>query len=330
MSAEQLIRCPYCGSEFKVPHAITAATCPYCGYTFRVDTGKAIEEHYYFKVIFSSSRAFTRLMDFIARNYGAPADLKVAAVLRDSKLHYVPIHAVHAEADGECNYVEGMWFWRKSYEGDFVEVHDYFIPGTTEPWFTNLLRSYKFSLRGREYFKPKMIRMGKYYGITVPKEAAISEAERRIKEDLMSDLRSGCAGEKIIKSARTEYLGVTHYPIWEFTYEYKGIQMKALVDASSGRVIYAEHPQTLEAREKAGMMGAGIMIAGLIGGLVGGLIITNSFTWAILSGIGGLIIGAIAGAPALSRAFKKVVKTSEKLEEWSISEELLEKIHVFP
>ena len=331
MSGEAMLKCPYCGSEFRVPHAVSVATCPYCGYTFKVSTGEAITEHYYFKVVFSSSSAFDRLLRFILRNYGAPSDFHTATELRKALLHYVPIHAVHAEATGECIYTEGVWFWSKSYEGDFYEVGDYFILANREPWFSHIVENYRFSLRGREYFKPKMLRMGRYYNIMVSKEDAIKAASDAVVRDLMKDLNTGCNGNKVVKDVKTEYLGVTHYPIWEFTYRYGNVEMKALVDASSGRVIYAEYPQTLKAREEAGLIAGALIGIGAVGGGIGGLVTASGLMAAVMAGAGA-IVGLIAALPAIKRAFERVVKTSERVEDWNLllkAGKLLEEEGVF-
>ncbi len=323
MSGEGLtiLKCPYCGSEFRVPEGVATATCPYCGYTFHIRTGEKLEEHYYFKIVFSSSRGFERLLKFIERNFGAPADFITSAELRSATLHYIPIHAVHAEAEGECMYSEGFWFWKRSYEGDFYEVKDYFILGNNEPWFASMLEKFRFGLRGREYFKPKLLKIGKYYRVEVDREEAIRRARELVIEDLRKDLKTGCAGEEIVKNVRIEYLGVTHYPIWEFRYRYnryKSLDMKALVDASSGRTLYAEYPQTSKARKEAGVV-AGLLIGlGALGSALSG---SAFFEGGLATGAAavGAVLGLIAAIPALKHAFESVAKASERLEDWSLN-----------
>lgn len=325
-----VLRCPYCGATFGAPHMVNAATCPYCGYYFYVKSEKDVGEHYYFKVVFSSGRAFQRMLSFIARNFGAPEDFTSATSLRSATLHYVPIHAVHAEAEGECEYHEGLWFWRKSYTGDFVEVRDIFLPATSKFQYLEDLKGYRFSLRGREYFKPRVVRVGRYYPIESDKDAALRAADATIRKSLMKDLESGCAGRKTVTSVRLEYLGVTHYPLWELKYEYRGTLLTGLVDASSGRVVFAEHPIAWKAKEMASIMSAATIIPpALVGSAVGGALAGG--TMAAVGGVAGLIIGLVVAAPALAKVFKKVEKSRESLSDWGLFKErdMLESVSRF-
>jgi len=325
-----VLRCPYCGATFGAPHMVNAATCPYCGYYFYVKSGKDVGEHYYFKVVFSSGRAFQRMLSFIARNFGAPEDFASATSLRSATLHYVPIHAVHAEAEGECEYHEGLWFWKKSYTGDFIEVRDIFLPATTKFPYLDELKGYRFSLRGREYFKPRVMKIGKYYPIESDKETALKAADNAIRNSLMKDLESGCAGRKTITDVKLKYLGVTHYPLWELRYEYRGIPLVGLVDASSGRVVFAEHPIAWKAKEMAGIMSTATIIPpAVVGAAVGGALAGG--TMAAIGGIAGLIIGLIAAAPALAKVFKRIEKSRESLSEWGLFKEkdILENVSRF-
>lgn len=315
-----VLRCPYCGAVFGAPHMVSAATCPYCGYYFYVKSGEGVEEHYYFRVVFSSGRAFQRMLSFIARNFGAPEDFTEAATLRSATLHYVPIHAVHAEAEGECEYHEGHWFWRKSYRGDFMEVRDIFLPATRRFRYLEDLKGYRFSLRGREYFKPRVMKIGKYHPIESGKEEALKAADSAIRESLMKDLESGCAGRRAITDVRLEYLGVTHYPLWELGYEYRGMTLTGLVDASSGRVVFAEHPIAWRAKEVASIMSAGTVIPPAVTGLLVGAALGGGAV-AVVGGIAGLVTGLIVAAPALAKVFKRVEKSRESLSDWGLHRE---------
>ena len=306
------IKCENCYADFKVPHKVPVATCPYCGYTFIAD--KSVTEIYYFKVNFDSSKAFEKLMKFILRNFGVPPDFKLNTSLTVYSLHYIPFHTVKAEAKGICQYQEGIIF-RKGYKGKFIQVLDAYIPALPLPAGFDILTKFKFGLRGREYFKPRMTKMGKYYLAQYDKDYAINLAKLKVQEDLINDIRSACAGKEILEEIKTEYLGITYYPFWEIFYEYKGEKLRAIVDATNGRVLTSEYVIDPKAKKFALIAVAAVVIPALV---------TGSF-FGFSGSIIGLFVGLISSLPAFPRIFSKKIKAKEDFTEFELRSLIISK-----
>jgi hypothetical protein len=299
------IKCENCFADFKIPHKVPVATCPYCGYTFVVD--KNITEIYYFKVNFDSSKVFEKLLRFILRNFGVPKDFISNTYLTGYTLHYIPFHTVKAEAKGICEYKEGIIF-RKGYKGKFIQVLDAYIPASPLPINLEILTRFKFGLRGREYFKPRITKMGKYYLVQYDKEYALNLARIKVQEELMKDIRSACAGREILEEIKTEYLGITYYPFWEIFYQYKGEKLRAIIDATNGRVLYSEYIIDPKARKFASLAAISVIIPSTIIGSIfgfGGFVI-------------GLLVGILSSSPSFPKIFKKKIKAKEEFTEFDI------------
>jgi len=299
------IKCENCFAVFKVPHKVPIATCPYCSYTFIAD--KEITEIYYFKVNFDSSSSFEKLIKFILRNFGVPSDFKAETTIKNYTLHYFPFHIVKAEGKGKCLYKEGIFF-KKRYKGDFIEVLDFYIPASIISSNLEVITNYKFGLRGREYFKPRMTKIGKYYIVQFDKDYAINIAKSKVFESLKRDISSACEGEEIIEYIKTEYLGITYYPFWEIIYEYKGEELRGIVDATNGRVLYSEYIIDPKARKFASLAVISVIIPATI---VGSFFGTIGFFIGIVSAL-------ISSIPALPKIFLRKIKAKEIFTEFEL------------
>ena len=280
------IQCPTCSARFKVPDTVSVATCPYCGTTFHVHTGKeAEEEHYFFSPMKEDPAG--KLLKFLSRQYGAPADITGARVTK-KELHWVPVHFFYAH---------GRYRRWETIEEVFFEG----VPAGSP--LASLLDGYPFPVRGKRFFDQSIVGKGEYYEPELLKE----DAEKRVYEHLISALRSEALEEdKPFESGdeveyEIKYQGLVHYPVWEVAYEYNGEEFRDnYVDGSDGRVIKAEYPLMSEARKKATVLGAGLLGTGLILGVIAAGLYGS--VWGILGGL------ASAGAGAYGIFRKGTVK----------------------
>jgi len=267
------VTCPTCSAKFKVPDTVSIATCPYCGTTFHVHTGEESQvDHFFFPPMKEDPAG--KLLKFLSRQYGAPADIVDAKVTK-KELHWVPVYFF---------YLHG-----RSKSKETVEEVEFFGIPAGSP-FTTLLTEYPFPIRGKRFFDESIVKRGKYYEPDLDREKAETIARSRLESALKREAseESAYAGGLELN---VKFQGLVHYPLWEIHYEYGGERFVNFVDGTDGRVIRAEYPLMSEARKKATLLGAGVIGTGLILGVaasvaVGGL-------WGLVGGFAGGFAGAL-------------------------------------
>ena len=267
------VTCPTCSAKFKVPDTVSIATCPYCGTTFHVHTGEESQvDHFFFPPMREDPAG--KLLKFLSRQYGAPADIVDAKVTK-KELHWVPVYFF---------YLHG-----RSKSKETVEEVEFFGIPAGSP-FTTLLTEYPFPIRGKRFFDESIVKRGKYYEPDLDREKAETIARSRLESALKREAseESAYAGGLELN---VKFQGLVHYPLWEIHYEYGGERFVNFVDGTDGRVIRAEYPLMSEARKKATILGVGMIGTGLILGVaasvaVGGL-------WGLVGGFAGGFAGAL-------------------------------------
>ncbi len=281
------VQCPTCSAEFAVPDTISVATCPYCGTTFKVESREKVGEHFFFPPIGKDPAGL--LLKFISREYGAPADI-VDAKVKEKVLHYVPVHFF---------YIHGNLTGSTAEEVMFIG-----IPAVKE--FTWLLRDYPFPVVGKRFFDENIVKKGKYYEPEIDRKDAEKEAISKVVEAIRkeaSDSGDWFSEERL--KLDVHYQGLVHYPIWEVHYEYGGEEFHGFIDGADGRVIEAEYPMTSEARKKAGVLGGGVLAAGIVAGIIFG---TIGGVWGFL---GGFIPGLAGAVPILFKSAHRIQSTGQ-------------------
>ncbi|EEB74705.1 hypothetical protein [Thermococcus sp. AM4] len=267
------VTCPTCSAKFKVPDTVSIATCPYCGTTFHVHTGEESEvDHFFFPPMREDPAG--KLLKFLSRQYGAPADIVDAKVTK-KELHWVPVYFF---------YLHGRSKSRETVE----EVEFLGIPAGSP--FKTLLMDYPFPIRGKRFFDEAVVKKGKYYEPDMSREEAERIARSRLESALKKEAseEGAYAGELELN---VKFQGLVHYPLWEIHYEYGGERFVNFVDGTDGRVIRGEYPLMSEARKKATMLGSGVIGAGLVLGIVASAM--GSTPWGIIGGLAGGIAGGI-------------------------------------
>ncbi|ACS33247.1 zinc ribbon domain-containing protein [Thermococcus gammatolerans] len=267
------VTCPTCSARFKVPDTVSIATCPYCGTTFHVQTGEESKvDHFFFPPMREDPAG--KLLKFLSRQYGAPADIVDAKVTK-KELHWVPVYFF---------YLHGRSKSRETVE----EVEFLGIPAGSP--FKTLLAEYPFPIRGKRFFDEAVVKKGKYYEPDVDREEAERIARSRLESALKKEAseESAYAGELELN---VKFQGLVHYPLWEIHYEYGGERFVNFVDGTDGRVIRAEYPLMSEARKKATLLGSGVIGSGLILGIIASAV--GGSPWGIIGGLAGGVAGGI-------------------------------------
>lgn len=281
------VQCPTCSAKFAVPDTVSVATCPYCGTTFEVESREKVGEHFFFPPVGKDPAGL--LLKFISREYGAPADI-VDARVKAKVLHYVPVHFF---------YIHGNLMGSTAEEVMLIG-----IPAVEK--FKELLRDYPFPVRGKRFFDENIVKKGKYYEPEIGREEAEEEAISKVVAAIRAEARdSGDRFSEERLELDVHYQGLVHYPIWEVHYEYGGEEFHGFVDGADGRVIEAKYPMTSEARKKAGVLGGGILAAGIVAGIIFG---TAGGFWGFL---GGFIPGLAGAVPILFKSARRIQTTGQ-------------------
>ncbi len=271
------VTCPVCSATFKVPDTVTVATCPYCGATFKIESGEKVGEHFFFPPMKEDPAG--KLLKFISRQYGAPADIVDARVTR-KELHWVPVYFF---------YLHG----KSKYKETVEEVRFLGIPAGSP--FKTLLMNYPFPVRGKKFFDESIVKKGKYYEPEMPREQAEEIARSNITTALQQEAREegSPTGELELEVV---FQGLVHYPLWEVHYEYNGGNFVNFVDGTDGRVVRAEYPLMSEARKRATLLGIGLIGAGVLLGTIAS--VYAGTVWGL---IGGLVGGGAGAAGVFSK-----------------------------
>ncbi len=265
------LRCPYCGAEYRVPKGTVYATCPYCGTTVRIGEKRVEERHYVFRLMIDKNRAYRDLVEYAEQQWNSVHGLSAKASMNKAILHYLPLYIVRINIRVESE--EGREY--KKYVSALA---------MKQPPFP-LPPDYGFPVRGRDSFKPAIIKNTRYYMPNLPPALVVSRLKAEYLEEA-KELAEALGGAKIIDESGLE--GIAHYPFWEIRYVYKEKNYRGIIDGADGTVVYLEYPLSMTGRImtlSAGTaillgstgLGAGIglvaqhPLAGLIAGLISGV-----------------------------------------------------------
>ncbi len=284
------IRCPYCGARFTVPETVGIAVCPYCGTTIRVETGEQFAEHYMYYARIDINRAYSRAMGIALRQFAVPEDLEARASIVRGLLHYVPLYLFHIRVIASCP---------DNPEAGIEERYINMLAASIRPRGLGL--SYPFPTRGRRYFEPAKLEMGKYYQPDKKPEEILGRLTPAYVGKALMEAYNDCDEPEVRDESRWE--GLVHYPFWELAYTYNGSEYYALVDATDGTVVYLEYPIAGKMRGTLAAGAIASLAAGLIGGILGGHYAIASL--AIPSGHAAwAAAGIISGIPAAYRLLR--------------------------
>ena len=288
------VECPSCGAVFRIPETVKTYTCPYCGLVFGE---KEEQNHYYFPIM--REEPYSILLNFLRRQFGAPSDIAASSTLSKRELHYIPVYFFYLY--GRANAVCGKRGMTRAEEG----LYKGFVALSR---FQELLKDYPFPIRGRRFFRPEIMKMGRYHRPEFDEEEARKRASKTLENMIYSELRKQCRRPMNIRweENRVEYRGLIHYPIYYLEYLYGGQGYSAYVDGSDGKIILAEHPLKLGTRAIQAAVSGGLITSSLILGIPISYLAGSPLPLVFA------LIGAIASSiPLLRRTVSRKVKSSE-------------------
>ncbi|MCS6788590.1 MAG: zinc-ribbon domain-containing protein [Aigarchaeota archaeon] len=275
-------RCPNCGASHEVRERDVAIRCGYCGVTFRTFEE---EKRYVLPVHYDSSKALENFLLWAEKQHLYDESLPREMVLREVSLHFYPFWVATVRAstaftglgeDAEYSNPDGKGFRtikliRREESGSFERLIEFAVPASGEVPVEGEMVAVS---RARLYFSHEYVRRhgGVLHGATVSREEARRAAERAAAAELTRLI----SREVVEVRSRSDEISVgelslVYVPVWDVTYEFRGKKYRAMIDASSSRVILATYPS--EVAERAAYLGisalhlvAGITLAAVIWG----------------------------------------------------------------
>lgn len=311
-------RCPNCGASYEVREGDAAIRCGYCGATFRTFEE---ERRYVLPVHYDSSRAIENFLLWAEKQHLYDESLPREMVLRDVSLHFYPFWVATVRAsttftglgeDAEYSGPEGKGFrsvttFLREESGSFERLIEFAVPASGEiPQEGEMVAV----SRSRLYFSHEYVRKhgGVLHGATVSRE----QARRAAEEAAAAELTRLISKEVVEVRTRSDEISVgelslVYVPVWDVSYEFRGKKYRALIDASSSRVIFATYPS--EVAERTAYLGvsalhlvAGTILAAIIWGTSWLAAVT------VLAGMGAASAYYVKAALAPAKALEPVAE----------------------
>ena len=304
-------KCPTCGNVTTVGEQDLVTVCPYCRTCYTVDSA-IIRDHYLVPMYYSSSQSIENLLLWIKKQIGAEEDLPLHLEVVSASLDYYPFW--HVNLSGETSF-SGVG--QDATYSSPVGPNTYrYIHGNSKPESGMIdrgfsltypasaaipvkLLNYEFPTRGRKYFSEAYT---KEYGGRVHNGSLTQKmVEERAHLDATLILGELVGREIFQVNSRQDKIDLLsmlylHIPIWRILYKYRSKKYDAFVDASTGRIINATYPVSIEYRTLAGTLAVAHAVAGFV---AGGLLSTISALAAIGAVIGFVAVAGVFAIKAL-------------------------------
>lgn len=303
-------KCPNCGAVVKVGDEDLVTVCAYCRTCFTAE-GKIEKEHYLIPMYYASNSAVDSLLLWIKKQIGAEEDLPLHIEISHTSLDFYPFWHVNSDIktvfagigeDANYNFPVGfnqyrsISFTSKPESGTLDRSFSLTYPASSK--IPVQIVDYEFPTRSKKYFSESYAK--EYGGEIYNGELTHSVVEERAKKDALNYMTEHLRKEIFQITSRTDEITVSsiyylHVPIWHIQYKFNKKNYEAFVDASTGRVIHATYPISIEYRTINGTLATAHIIAAIAAGLFVAQL--NPFAGlALLTGLGG------AGAVFLVRA----------------------------
>ena len=285
-----------------------------------VTTGRSIvKEHYLLPAHYSASEALERLILWIKKQAGVDEELPVNVQVVNTVLSFFPFWNLQVRAatsyngigedanywdlDGwsgdEYKHIQKVW---KNESSSFDKIFSFTYPAAVE--VPQQLLSYEFPTRAKKYFGESYARESG--GRVLNGRLSQQDAESKARSDALAAMTSLIMREVAKITRREDKVEISssyylHVPVWDVTYQHGGKNYRAFIDASTGRVIQATFPVSLEYRIETGGIGAGHLVLAVLLGLIGvGLFVRELLPLAV--GLGSAGVAFLAAAVRTGRA----------------------------
>lgn len=287
--------CKECGAPLSIPKGAVAISCPYCGFT--LVQKDMTQEVFFFPVSYIQQTAAERLSWFLLNRFGIPPDICQCYQPQSVNLGFVPVF---------------IYYIKASVTPQIYEVDTRGILGVRSSWFAQHLKDYKFSVKGKIFFKADAVQGSVMKPELTPDQVNAESnalAHKMAQEDVK---RFNISAPRYVNDIR--YLGMVYYPFFEIYYNYKGKMFKGLVDATNGTVCYSEYPMCSSTQTIVRMVGLiYLMISVLVGLLLAFVLLSPP--GGIIAAIQGLIIGLmlIFSTGSKQKGKEEISTTTKKL-----------------
>ena len=248
-----------------------------------VTTDKSIiKEHYLLPAHYGASEALERLILWLKKQTGTAEELPVNIQIVASSLSFFPFWNIQVKAassyagigadadyydpDG-LNEFKHIQKTRKAETGSFDRIFSFTYPAAAD--VPVQLLSYEFPTRAKKYFGQSYAK--EYGGRVLNGRMPQPDAEARARSDALASMTSLMTREVEQITSRDDHVEVSssyylHVPVWDMTYRFGRKEYRAFVDASTGRVVYATYPVSLEYRFEMGGASVGhVAVAAVLG-----------------------------------------------------------------
>jgi hypothetical protein len=306
--------------------------CSYCGISFRTLHD---ERRYVLPVYYDSSRAIENFLLWVKKQSGYEESLPFNIILKDVKLHFLPFWTATVQArtifkgigeDAEYSNPDATGGYRsiravmKEEGGAFERYMETAVPASKELKAEEMMAVSK----NRLYFSHEYIRqkVGILHGATITRDE-VEKIFRRMAEAELTKMISREVVKVITRQDEINLseISLVYVPVWEVVYVFKGKQYKALVDASSSRIVEATYPPDILEKASYGGVGAAHVVVGVVLALLlwpNGLIPAAS-----------AFLGFLAAAGVYFWRSLKPTRAAEKLNEKTpaeVGKEILERV----
>jgi len=267
--------CPNCSAPHEVREGDVVIKCSYCGTSFRTLQD---EKRYVLPVYYDSSRAIENFLLWVKKQSGYEESMPFNIILKDVKLHFLPFWTATVQArttfkglgeDAEYSNPDTAGGYRsiravtKEEGGTLERYMEVAIPASNELKAEEMIAVSK----NRLYFSQEYIRLkgGILHGATITRD----EAEKIFRRMAEAELTKMIFREVVKVITRQDEINLSeislvYIPVWEVVYDFKGKQYRALVDASSSRVVEATYPPDILEKASYGGVGAAHIIVGVV------------------------------------------------------------------
>ena len=273
--------CPNCGGALEIHPSDAIITCGYCGTSFTPE-GSQFKEHFALAVNYTESDAFDTLKAYLVKVPGVSDELAQIINLKDLSMTFYPywVYNVHGnvsyrgvdrkasfrgQSGGRYNSINWEWVAESGHQDQTHQIRLYAGPQTRGE-----LQNYPIATRARQYFNLEQAKehTANILFSKVSEEAARQQAITTTRNIIYSRINRETAK---VEDAR-ETFEVTdhayiHVPIYHIRYTVggRGKVYEAGLDASNGRVLYAEVPRTTGFKLVTWARAAFMFLLGIVG-----------------------------------------------------------------
>jgi len=309
--------CPNCAADLDVATDAPIHTCDYCGTAIQVNVmfgdkgvgGESnenfiIKDHFIIRCHYNQDQVKNLLVDWVKKIPGAPQDFEDSANINEIKLKFYPIWVGEYSATSDYVGIDDWpnfshpapdkpgWYEHVSYsprqeQGRVIREYQIPLMALPEQRIPTYLRDYAVTTTGKEYFDIKHVK--KLSGEIIDSALKMVDAKATMRQQVLD--RQAREMHKEVKQIQTRNDDIKekgvyyiHFPMYQISFIYNGKPHDALVDGSSGRIVFVKAPISKEFKAKTTMGGLAFLGIGLA------LLLMGIFIAAII--VAGISIGA--------------------------------------